>query len=161
MSNIIASNIFLSENENRTLMALLELIIPADIDRGMPSAADLDFVRYLEEFASKEIPAIKNELETLNNTAKEETGNPFFKLGNEEQCEFCNQQRETNRRFVRAILVQTLNCYYQDDKVLTALGRKSGAPFPEGNEVLQGDLSLLDPVRKRGNIYRKWEQTKQ
>ena len=79
MSNIIASNIFLSENENRTLMALLELIIPADIDRGMPSAADLDFVRYLEEFASKEIPAIKNELEILNNTAEEETGNPFFK----------------------------------------------------------------------------------
>ena len=44
------------------------------------------------------------------------------------------------------LLVRVYDCYYQDDRVRTAIGAVPGAPFPQGNEVTAGDLSLLDPV---------------
>jgi hypothetical protein len=45
-------------------------------------------------------------------------------------------------------------CYYQDDQVVVALGMEARPPFPKGNVVEPGDLSLLDPVRARKQIYR-------
>ena len=52
------------------------------------------------------------------------------------------------------IVVRTMACYYQDDKVMIALGMEARPPFPKGNEVVSGDLSLLDPVREKKQIYR-------
>ena len=154
MSNIIATNNFLSDIEKSILVALLDVIIPADNARELPSAAELNFLEYLEEFGADHIPKIKEELDELNKAALDKTSSFFFELEKDKQLELCALLRETKRRFARTILVQTLNCYYQDSRVLAAWGRKAGAQFPGGNEVPQGDLTLLDPVRKRGKIFR-------
>jgi hypothetical protein len=37
---------------------------------------------------------------------------------------------------------------------MIALGIEARPPFPKGNEVTSGDLSLLNPVRERKQIYR-------
>jgi hypothetical protein len=37
---------------------------------------------------------------------------------------------------------------------LKNLGISFKAPFPDGNQVISGDLNLLDPVRKMSRIYR-------
>ena len=155
MADVIASDNFLTELQSRSLRVLLDLIIPADADRGMPSAAELDLVGYVTEFASDQIPGIKTELESLDQAAQREKGALFGELDKDDQQTLCDHLREIDPRFAIAIAVQTLNCYYQDDRVVTALGWKAGAPFPEGNEVPQADLSLLDPVRERGHIYRE------
>lgn len=47
-----------------------------------------------------------------------------------------------------------LQCYYRDDRVMISLGMEPRPPFPKGHELPQGDWSLLDPVRKRGKIWR-------
>ena len=154
MSNIIATNNFLSDIEKSILVALLDVIIPADKARGLPSAAELNFLEYLEEFGADHVPKIKEELGELNKEALDKTSSLFFELEKDKQAKLCDLLRETKHRFARTILVQTLNCYYQDSKVLAAWGRKAGAQFPGGNEVPQGDLTLLDPVRKRGKIFR-------
>lgn len=154
MSNIIAPNNFLSDLEKSILVALLDVIIPADKARGLPSAAELNFLEYLEEFGADHVPKIKEELGELNKEALDKTSSLFFELEKDKQAKLCDLLRETKHRFARTILVQTLNCYYQDSKVLAAWGRKAGAQFPGGNEVPQGDLTLLDPVRKRGKIFR-------
>ena len=154
MADVIASDSFLTEAQSRSLRALLDLIIPADADRGMPSAADLDLVGYVNEFASNQIAGIKTELDALDQAAQSETGSLFGELGKDEQQALCNHLRESDPRFAIAIVVQTLNRYYQDDQVVTALGWEARPPFPKGNEVPQADLSLLDPVRERGQIYR-------
>lgn len=54
-------------------------------------------------------------------------------------------------------LLQTVisRVYYCDDRVMISLGMEPRAPFPKGFEVGQGDWSLLDPVRDRGEIWRK------
>lgn len=154
MSNIIATNNFLSDLEKSILVALLDVIIPADKARGLPSAAELNFLEYLEEFGADHVPKIKEELGELNKEALDKTSSLFFELEKDKQAKLCDLLRETKHRFARTILVQTLNCYYQDSRVLAAWGRKAGAQFPGGNEVPQGDLTLLDPVRKRGKIFR-------
>jgi hypothetical protein len=48
-----------------------------------------------------------------------------------------------------------LQCYYRDDRVLSALGQPVRAPFPEGYVVEEGDWSLLDPVKRRPKFYRE------
>jgi hypothetical protein len=47
-----------------------------------------------------------------------------------------------------------LQCYYRDDRVLLAVGHEPRAPFPQGHVVEQGDWSLLDPVRRRPQLWR-------
>ena len=56
-----------------------------------------------------------------------------------------------------AELIQTLTvqCYYRDARVMRALNIAVRPPFPRGYTQAPNDLSLLDPVRKRGEIYRK------
>jgi hypothetical protein len=49
-------------------------------------------------------------------------------------------------------------CYYRDDRVLTGIGSHAGPPFPRGNEVPEGDLSLLDSVQASSKSYRKAPQ---
>jgi hypothetical protein len=49
----------------------------------------------------------------------------------------------------------TFIAYYQDPRVLEALGREPRPPFPKGFELPAGDLSRLEKVRARGPIYRQ------
>ena len=63
--------------------------------------------------------------------------------------------RSDDPSFMRALAMHTVTCYYQDDRVLAGLGMEPRAPFPRGYEVHSGDLSLLDPVRRRGRIWRE------
>ena len=44
---------------------------------------------------------------------------------------------------------------YRDDRVLRSLGMEPRPPFPKGFEVEQGDWSLLEPVKRRGKLYRE------
>ena len=53
-----------------------------------------------------------------------------------------------------ALLSRVYDCYYQDDLVREKIGVVSGAPFPQGNEVMPGDLSLLDPVIENRDNHR-------
>ncbi len=47
-----------------------------------------------------------------------------------------------------------LQCYYRDDRVMQSLNMEPRAPFPLGYEVPEGDWSMLEPVQKRGKIWR-------
>jgi hypothetical protein len=56
-----------------------------------------------------------------------------------------------------AELLQTLTvqCYYRDERVMRSLKIEVRPPFPVGYIQQPNDFSLLEPVRKRGEIYRK------
>ena len=51
MADLIASDSFLTDEQTRTLNVLLNLIILPDVGRGMPSAAEINFIGYVTEFA--------------------------------------------------------------------------------------------------------------
>jgi len=48
----------------------------------------------------------------------------------------------------------TYAAYYQDPRVLEALGREPRPPWPKGFTIPPGDLSGLEAVRARGPVYR-------
>ena len=155
MADLITTDQLLTELQARTLDAVLDIIIPADEVRGMPSARDVDVMAYVSEVAEQRVDAIREELDSLNEESLKETNAAFADLSIADQQALTEKLKAAERYFLVTTVLQTLNCYYQHDTVLTALGMKPGAPFPEGNEVPHGDLSLLDPVRARGKIYRE------
>jgi hypothetical protein len=59
-------------------------------------------------------------------------------------------------RFLSTTQVLVVQSYYQNPVVLSALNKPDRPPFPEGNDLEEGDWSLLDPVRKRPPFFRKW-----
>ena len=62
--------------------------------------------------------------------------------------------RADDATFLRNLAMHTVTCYYQDDRVLAAIGLEARPPFPKGYEVVAGDTDLLEPVRRRGSIVR-------
>lgn len=63
--------------------------------------------------------------------------------------------RSADPAFLGALATQVLTAYYMDDRVMEAIGLEPRPPFPKGYDVIPGDLSLLDPVRARGQIWRE------
>ena len=53
-----------------------------------------------------------------------------------------------------AIVTLVMQCYYRDDRVMRAIGMEPRAPFPLGFELEQGDWEMLEPVQRRGKIWR-------
>ena len=155
MADVIATDNLLTEVQRRTLEALMDIVIPAHEARRMPSAKTIDLMSYVNEFANTSIKKIESELDSLNESSLKESKIDFADLKVEDQQALTEKLKSIQHGFVQITVYQTLQCYYQDDTVLTALGMAPGAPFPNGNDVPQGDLKLLDPVRARGKIYRE------
>ena len=144
----------LTEDQNRSLLALLDLIIPPDPGKGLPGAGELNFVGYVAKFEPGRIDALRLELDALNREAKERHGRAFADLEPDERTGLVGRLRGENAQFAQNIVALTMACYYQDDNVLVALGMEARPPYPKGNKVESGDLSLLEPVRKRKQMYR-------
>ena len=145
----------LTSEEQEVLHLVLDQIIPADPERNKPSAADVEILHYIRDEHAAYLPTLKGELETLATTALQLKARSFTSLTRDEQVEIVNSVRDDNPSFMSRLAICTAERYYQDDRVLNAIGMEARPPFPKGYEVERGDLTLLDPVRDRGSIYRK------
>jgi hypothetical protein len=150
-----AGDILLSEAQRKTLAAVLNLIIAPSDDGRMPGAAEYDIWGYIHDAARTLASGIRDELERLDTQARAQQGKPFATLDEAARQTLLEQMRAAEPRFMRDLARQTVACYYQQDRVLVAIGMQPRPPFPLGYEVAAGDLSLLDPVRARGRVYRE------
>ncbi len=144
----------MSEAQRTVLGAVLDMIVPASSDGRMPSAAEINVPDYIQEHASQLLPTICAELDRLDADAGALHGQGFVALSKADREALVARIRATEPLFMGSLAIQTVTAYYQNDRVLEAIGMEARAPFPEGYTVVSGDLSLLDPVRKRGRIYR-------
>jgi hypothetical protein len=145
--NIITSDNPLNASQQAKLAALLDVIIPEDEVRGMPSAGDLDLGKYINEHTPVFIPGLINVLENF------EDG--FAGLNWSERHSLVQRFSEDQTEVFNEVVFHAYACYYQNDLVRRGLGLAPGPPFPRGNEIVAGDLSLLDEVLKRPPMYRK------
>ena len=150
-----AGDTLLSEAQQKTLAAVLNLIIAPSDDGRMPGAAEYDIWGYIHDAASTLAPVVRDELERLDTQARLQQGKPFATLDGAARQTLVEQMRAAEPGFMRDLARQTVACYYQQDRVLAAIGMPPRPPFPLGYEVAEGDLSLLDPVRARGRVYRQ------
>ena len=147
MSNVISTDHPLSDGERATLTVLLDTLIPPSEDGAMPGAGDLDLRVFMDNPLNPEFDAVvRNVLGEL--------GENFATLDSAAQeTRVANLQTQSPADFA-ALYMQTLAVYYQQDSVLRGIGSREGPPFPRGNEVIDGDMSLLDPVVANPKLYR-------
>jgi len=133
---------------------VLNLIVPPSADGRMPGAAEVGVPAYLSAEAPDALPELLQELEQLERRALERFARGFAQLGQGERQTLVGELRAQAPSFMSRLAQETLACYYQHERVLAGLGREARPPYPKGYQVAPGDLSLLDPVRARGKIYR-------
>ena len=128
----------LGEQQQSLLAALLDALIPASKDGTMPSAADVGFKHYLSTQAADFVADLTSFLGKLDPAF------PDLSLG--ERCEQLTEFSAGEPQAFQNLLSRVYDCYYQDDRVRSEIGVVTGAVFPQGNQIIPGDLALLDPV---------------
>jgi hypothetical protein len=146
-NDIISTDNPLNDEQQARLAGLLDVIIPPSEDGRLPSAAELDLVAYVQTYAPEFLPALVQVLDDLDEQ--------FASLERTERHALVEELSKSQAEVFGLILFNTFACYYQNDSVHKAIGMGEGPPFPRGNEVEPGDLSLLDPVLARPTLYRK------
>ncbi|HAX96047.1 MAG TPA: hypothetical protein DCY35_05935 [Prolixibacteraceae bacterium] len=136
----------------RTLFALVNMIIPPSKDRKMPGAADIGFVDYV--YSEKALLWIQEGLSEITELSHIQYEREFSILSGPEQMRIIDGLRRRKFRFFSNLLAQVVSFYYQNDRVLALIGLESRPPFPQGYQLEEGDLTLLEPVYNRGKIYR-------
>ena len=144
----------LTSGQRATLDIVLNMIVPPSADGRMPGAAEVGVPAYLYTEAPDALPVLCQELEELDRHSRERFARGFAALEEFERKSLIEATRAREPSFLSRLAMETLACYYQHDRVLGGLGLEARPPYPKGYQVVQGDLSLLEPVRARGKIYR-------
>ncbi len=148
MSNdVIATDHPLTASQQQTLAALLDTMLPASDDGNLPSARELDLIGYIVDAAEDFIPLLVEIVDSFDEA--------FSDLSIAQRYPLVEAFSTTRTELFESLLFQLYDCYYQDDRVLEGIGMAAGPPFPEGNTIESGDLSLLDPVLEKSPTYRK------
>ncbi len=169
MDAIATDNPF-NDQQQRTLIAFAGAFLPASAEYGIPGADDADIAADILATAKRQVAAVADALQFEDYLATAKFGAPFADLDDAARASYidgCNQagffddvefEKErigpalaAQRTLVR-IVVQ---CYYRDDRVMRSLGMEARPPHPEGFAVEEGDWLLLEPVKRRGRIYRE------
>ena len=144
---LITSDAPLTAAEQEVLDALLDTIVPASADGERPSARDVDFLRFAQSNAAELLADLSGILAHFD----AEFASAPLTVRYERVRAY---SAEAPERFDR-LLSEVYACYYQDARVLEAIGVGAGPPFPRGNTVEPGDLSLLDPVSRNATTWRR------
>ncbi len=145
----------ITDSGQRAILDLvLNMIVPPSADGRMPGAAEVGVPAYLVAEAADALPLLRQELEQLERRSRERYARGYAELGEGERKDLIAEMRAQASAFMQRLAMETLACYYQHARVLEGLGREARPPYPKGYQVVQGDLSLLEPVRARGKIYR-------
>jgi hypothetical protein len=147
-----SSNILFSDEERRSLSALLDSVIPASEKLRMPSAANINFIVFGEN--RRLLTQVNELIKKINILSLEEYETHFYLLNVSQILHVIDLAKSKYFRLFHEVLTYVVTCYYQHVDVLEALGLNQ-APFPYGNNLNEGDLSLLEPVYERGKIYRE------
>ena len=144
---LITSDSALTAAQRELLRTLLDTIIPLGDDGTKPSAGDIDFLPYVEANAADFLLELG---EILGYFDADFAHCPLMV-----RYERVKAFSETVPDSFDRLLSEVYACYYQDARVLEAIGAGIGPPFPRGNTVEPSDLSLLDPVSKNKTTWRR------
>ncbi|MBT4703405.1 MAG: hypothetical protein HOB79_20210 [Rhodospirillaceae bacterium] len=137
----------LSDAQQQRLSAILDTVLPASEDGTMPSAGELDFLIYLREQAEDFMPTLGRIVDNFDDA--------FPGQALSSRVALMKDYATADTKTFDDLLFHIYDCYYQDNRVRTAIGVLPGAIFPQGNVIQAGDLSLLVGVAERSQGYRR------
>ena len=141
-----------------SLVAVLDRLVPRSADGQMPGAGELGLAQVLSEKFEQDPTlggVIRLGIEELEKVAKRNGHDGFASLSEDEQTAAIEELAGTQPAFIPSVVFHTYTGYYQHPRVLLGLGLEARPPYPKGYELEQVDLSLLDPVRAKGSLYRE------
>jgi len=138
----------------RTLTSALDGIIPPSQDRGLPGAGEVA-TQPLADRSAETAPALAPGLDALDAAARERGAADYASLPPAVREAVLHEVAQALPAFPPTLLFLASTAYYQDARVLTALGLEARAPHPQGYELEAGDLSGLERVKARGRLYRE------
>jgi hypothetical protein len=141
----------LSGDEVELLARALDLLVPACDDGRLPGAGALGLAEFLERAAAGD-PELRDALaEVMARLAAE----GFAELEPVARVARLQALAGAAPGAFRQLVVHTYRGYYCHPRVTEALGLEARPPFPRGYSVPPTDFSILDPVRRRGKLYRE------
>jgi hypothetical protein len=140
----------LTDLERVTLLCVAGHVIPASAEHGVPGADDPRIFADITRSIDRDREALRKALQVVDDIA----GGMISALSRAEQAKRLAEFRAGHPDLAGVIESVVARCYYRDDRVMASIGMEARPAFPKGYRVEQGDLSLLDPVRARGRIYR-------
>lgn len=141
----------LTEAEKRALAAMCARMIPASPEFNVPGADDKLIQADIASSIGRDAGSVHNTLALLDRLA----GGDFAALPEAQQDQVCEQLRAEGGVDLTLTTRIVLQCYYRDDRVMISLGMEPRPPFPKGHTLPEGDWSLLEPVRRRGKVWRE------
>ena len=144
------SSATLSEAETETLRCVVDLVIPASAEDGLPGAGDPAIFADIAASTGRYTGDLAQALQMIDTAA----GGRLAALPRDRQAAVLAAFRSEQPDLATVIGAVTARCYYRDARVMRAIGMEVRPPFPLGFVIEQGDFSLLEPVRARGKAYR-------
>jgi len=148
------SELRLTAHEKDVFNWALDRIIPKGT---RPGAGEIGLAGDLEEEMRRTpelLGAVARAVAALDARARASGAADFLALGEAEREAVMSEVEASTEAFPPMLMVQTFSAYYRHPRVLETLGLEPRPPHPKGYEMPPNDLSLLDPVRKRGKLYR-------
>ena len=146
-NKLIATDHPLTSTQQRTLAALVDTILPGSTDGKMPSAKELDFIGHISGSAETFVDSLVEIVDSFDSA--------FSTLSLADRYSQVQAFSHSQSDSFKQLLFHVYDCYYTDERVTEAIGMGKGSPFPRGNTLDAGDLSLLDPVVAKPRTYRK------
>lgn len=135
-------------SDDAFVRALLDTLIPPTADGTMPGAGTLGLESALAavvEADARSGAAISEGLAAIRATGD------FASLSPADRVSRIEAQAAAQPALLPSLLRHLYQLYYQDIRVLLAIGEPGRAPFPEGFEIEQIDPDLLAIIEARGN----------
>lgn len=147
-----------SADEERTLASLVDTIVPPSGNGRLPGAGALDVAAHVVRSVRQTPmlrPVVQYGLSALAELAAKRSPEGFAGLSAAERAAVLTEFAATDQFFLPAFLFLVYGGYYQHDRVVAALGLEPRAPHPKGHAMEADDWTILEPVRRRGRMYRR------
>jgi len=144
---------------NTQLLSLvLDELIPPRPDGRLPGAGTLG-VGAVVEHAAAGTPELGQMLSQglagLDDVARRSGAEGFAALSPTARVVALRDMEQAEPMFLSTLLTLACVGYYSAEPVVAELKGSARPPHPLGYELESDDLSLLDPVRARGKLYRE------
>ena len=140
------------------LACVLDLLIPPSADGRFPGAGELGLAGYVDALVRQRpelMPLLAQGLTWLDAGAERRGAHGYADLAREARLALLQELAASLPGFVPTLLFLTYTGYYRAPRVMEALGLEARPPFPKGHDLGEADFSLLEPVRRRGKLYRE------
>ncbi|MCB1646977.1 MAG: hypothetical protein KDI36_16070 [Pseudomonadales bacterium] len=149
MSELISTDSVFSAESRQTLCCLMDMMIP--VSEHMPSAADPAIAALVLNALAARQELVLEAVAVLSEGAGDAR---FHELSQLQREALVADLRAKTPQFISFFQSQVATQYYQDDRVMVALGLEPRPPHPGGYKAPETDWTLLEPVRARPPLYR-------